>query len=123
MVAASTADAGPARRLAIGGVLLDLGSEQVMERSMGLVAEPLHQGTPGNLMKAAKALNVLGALGAVFGRRSRTLSAASGAALVAGSVCTRFGIFYAGQESAKDPKYTVVPQRERVDEQGPTRAQ
>jgi formate-dependent nitrite reductase membrane component NrfD len=123
MVAASTADACPARRLAIGGVLLDLGSEQVMERSMGLVAEPLHQGTPGNLMKAAKALNVLGALGAVFGRRSRTLSAASGAALVAGSVCTRFGIFYAGQESAKDPKYTVVPQRERVDEQGPTRAQ
>jgi hypothetical protein len=34
---------------------------------------------------------------------------------MAGSACTRFGVFEAGQESAKDPRYTVVPQRERVD--------
>jgi len=40
---------------------------------------------------------------------------AAGAALLAGSVCTRFGIFHAGQQSAQDPRYTVVPQRERVD--------
>jgi hypothetical protein len=33
---------------------------------------------------------------------------------MAGSACTRFGVFEAGQESAKDPKYTVVPQRERM---------
>jgi hypothetical protein len=33
---------------------------------------------------------------------------------MAGSVATRFGIFEAGQESARDPKYTVVPQRERM---------
>ena len=39
----------------------------------------------------------------------------SGAALLAGSACTRFGVFEAGQASAKDPKYTVVPQRERVE--------
>jgi formate-dependent nitrite reductase membrane component NrfD len=123
MLAASTDDAGPARRLALGGVLVDLGSEQVMEKSMGLAAEPLHQGTPGKLMKAAKALNALGGLGAVLGRRNRAVSAASGAALVAGSVCTRFGIFHAGQESAKDPKYTIVPQRERVQQQGETRVQ
>jgi formate-dependent nitrite reductase membrane component NrfD len=121
MLAASAEDAGPARRLALGGVVLDLGSEQIMERSMGIAAEPLHQGTPGKLIKAAKALNVLGGAGVVLGRRSRALSAASGAALVAGSACTRFGIFYAGQESAKDPKYTIMPQRQRVEEQGPTR--
>jgi formate-dependent nitrite reductase membrane component NrfD len=121
MLAASIDDAGPARRLALGGVLLDLGSEQVMEKSMGLAAEPLHHGTPGKLMKAAKALNALGGLGAVLGRRNRAVSAASGAALVAGSVCTRFGIFHAGQDSAKDPKYTIVPQRERVQQQGETR--
>jgi hypothetical protein len=35
-------------------------------------------------------------------------------ALLGGSVTGRFGIFYAGQESAADPKYTVVPQRERA---------
>jgi hypothetical protein len=45
----------------------------------------------------------------------------SGAALLAGSACTRFGVFEAGQESAKDPKYTVVPQRERLDRGEPVR--
>jgi hypothetical protein len=33
---------------------------------------------------------------------------------MAASACTRFGVFHAGQESARDPKYTVVPQRERL---------
>ena len=49
------------------------------------------------------------------GRRSRVLSALSGAALIAASVCTRFGIFHGGVASARDPRYTVVPQRERAD--------
>jgi hypothetical protein len=31
------------------------------------------------------------------------------------SLCTRFGIVEAGQESALDPKYTIVPQRERLE--------
>jgi hypothetical protein len=38
----------------------------------------------------------------------------AGGCLVAGSVLTRFAIFKAGVVSAEDPKYTVVPQRERV---------
>ena len=33
---------------------------------------------------------------------------------MAGSACTRFGVFEAGQASARDPRYTVVPQRERL---------
>jgi len=36
---------------------------------------------------------------------------------MAGSAFTRFGIFEAGQQSALDPKYTVIPQRERLDAQ------
>jgi hypothetical protein len=51
----------------------------------------------------------------LLGRRSRTASVISGAALMAGSALTRFGIFEAGQQSARDPRYTVVPQRERLD--------
>jgi hypothetical protein len=35
-------------------------------------------------------------------------------AALAGSACTRFGIFHAGVASAEDPKYTVQPQRERL---------
>jgi hypothetical protein len=34
--------------------------------------------------------------------------------VMAGSACMRFGIFEAGQASARDPKYTDVPQRERL---------
>jgi formate-dependent nitrite reductase membrane component NrfD len=114
MVTAPRDQAGPARRLALGGALADLAMEQQMERSMGITAEPLHEGKAGRLMKAAKVLTVAGAAGSLLSGRSRTLSVVSGAALVAGSVCTRFGIFEAGQASARDPKYTVVPQRERL---------
>jgi hypothetical protein len=35
---------------------------------------------------------------------------------------TRFGIFEAGLASAKDPKYTVVPQRKRLEERPRTHA-
>jgi len=34
--------------------------------------------------------------------------------LAAGSLLTRFGVFEAGIASTKDPKYVVVPQRERM---------
>ncbi|MER6312009.1 hypothetical protein ABT180_39250, partial [Streptomyces sp. NPDC001657] len=45
------------------------------------------------------------------GRRSRAAAVAAGLALLAGSACTRFGVFAAGIASAEDPAYTVVPQR------------
>ena len=115
MIAAPVHEAGPARRLAVGGALLELAVERHMERAMGLTAEPLHEGHAGQLMRASKALTTAGAVGTLLlGRRSRVASIVSGAALMAGSACLRFGVFDAGQESARDPKYTVVPQRERV---------
>jgi formate-dependent nitrite reductase membrane component NrfD len=108
------AEAGPARRLAVAGAAAELVVEHQMEQSMGLSAETMHAGRPGRLMAAARWLTVGGALGAVLGRRSRATSVLSGLALMAGSACTRFGVFEAGQASAHDPKYTVVPQRERL---------
>jgi hypothetical protein len=57
----------------------------------------------------------------LFAGRSRVAAIVSGAALLAGSACTRFGVFEAGQESAKDPRYTVVPQRERLERGEPIR--
>ncbi len=82
---------------------------------MGLSAETLHHGTPGRLMRASKVLTAVGATGAaLLGGRSRVAAALAGVALLAGSACTRFGVFEAGLESAHDPKYTVVPQRERL---------
>ncbi len=116
MIGSPVHEAGPARRLAVGGALLELAAEHRMEQSMGLTAEPLHQGRAGTLMKASKALTVVGAVGAaLLGGRSRIAAVLSGAALVAGSACTRFAVFEAGQASARDPRYTVVPQRERLE--------
>ncbi len=114
MIGATVADAGPARRLAAGGVALELLAEHRMKSRLGIVAEPLQRGQGGRLMKLARVLTGIGGIGALFAGRSRMLSVICGAALMAGSACTRFGIFEAGQESARDPKYTVVPQRERL---------
>jgi len=38
----------------------------------------------------------------------------AGLALVSASALTRFGIFDAGIHSAKDPKYTIEPQKRRL---------
>jgi formate-dependent nitrite reductase membrane component NrfD len=122
LLAAPLHESGPARRLAVGGALLELAVARDMERGMGLTAEPLHQGHAGQLMRASRALTAAGAVTALAGRRSRALSALAGTALLAGSACLRFGVFEAGQESALDPRYTVVPQRERVERQGRTRS-
>ncbi|MEV0129364.1 hypothetical protein AB0H83_13010 [Dactylosporangium sp. NPDC050688] len=110
MILAPVGEAGPARRAAVFGAVAETVSSAAAERGMGIVAQTYRQGRAGTLLRAAKALTVAGALGgAVFGGRSRTAAALSGAALVAGSVCTRFGIFEAGLASARDPRYTVVP--------------
>ncbi|MGY4684589.1 NrfD/PsrC family molybdoenzyme membrane anchor subunit [Micromonospora aurantiaca (nom. illeg.)] len=115
LVAAPRAQAGPARRLAVAGAAMELWGSHRVENRPGLLSEPYTQGTPGKLLRAGRALTAAGVVGALLGRRSRVLSALSGGALIAASVCTRFGIFHGGVASARDPRYTVVPQRERAD--------
>lgn len=116
MVGAPVEQAAPARRMAVGGAVLALAMEGRMARSMGLSAETLRHGTAKRLMDASRALTIGGALGTiVLGGRHPGAARVSGAALLAGSACTRFAIFEAGQESARDPRYTVVPQRERLE--------
>ena len=88
-----------------------------MESSMGLSAQPLHQGRAGRYTRAAHALTLTGAtLAATLARRSRAAAITGGVALLAGSAATRFGIFHAGQQSATDPRYTVLPQRTALDQ-------
>ncbi|HJE57558.1 MAG TPA: polysulfide reductase NrfD [Nocardiopsis listeri] len=116
LIVAPTAQSGPARRVAVGGALVEVAMSTYMERRMGMVGEPYEQGRAGKLTRTAKALTLAGAVGAALGRRSRAVSAISGAALLAGSALTRLGVFEAGVQSAADPKYTVVPQRRRLEE-------
>lgn len=106
--------ARPAARLAVAGAAAELTAELLLDRRLGPEAEPYRTGRPGALMRAGQVLAAAGAAGALLGRRSRAVSALSGAALLAGSAATRFGIFAAGQASARDPKYTVGPQRRRA---------
>ncbi|MFF3511835.1 NrfD/PsrC family molybdoenzyme membrane anchor subunit [Streptomyces sp. NPDC002573] len=118
LACAPVGQTGPACRMAVLGSALELGAFQVMKRRMGLAAEPFEQGRPRTLLRSAEALTAGGAALAVLAgrRRSRLLTVAAGAALMTGSAAVRFGVFHAGVASAEDPKYTVVPQRERLEQ-------
>lgn len=106
---------GPVRALAALGATADLVADWQMGRRLGEhMGKPLHEGHAGRLHRAARLLTAGGALGSLLLGRWRAGAAVSGAALIAGSFCTRFSIFDAGMESARNPEYIVVPQRERA---------
>jgi formate-dependent nitrite reductase membrane component NrfD len=116
LVFAPPSEAGPARRLGLAGAIGDMASTRAMHMRLGRdIGEPLRTGRAGMLLKTAAGLTAGGALlSQALGRRSRIASTAAGLALLAGSVCTRFGLFYAGVASSDDPGYTVRPQRARI---------
>ncbi len=110
----STADNQPAARLGVLGAAVELATEEKMTHDLGLLADVYSTGRANTLMTASKACLALGAVGAVLGRTRRWAAALSGAALMAGSALTRFGVFDAGIASANDPAHIVIPQRERI---------
>jgi formate-dependent nitrite reductase membrane component NrfD len=115
MITTPVDDAGPARALAVIGSACDLAATELMEQSMDPVAaEPLHEGTPGKLLQWSKRLVAAGGLAALLGGRNRTIAALSGVTLLTASALTRFGILHAGIHAANDPRYTVVPQKNRL---------
>jgi formate-dependent nitrite reductase membrane component NrfD len=112
-------EARPARRLAIGAVAVEGALMQTMERRLGEIGAVYHEGAARTLSRAARALAGTGAiLLAVRGRRSRTAAAAGGALVCAGELCLRYAVVKAGAQSARDPKYTLGPQRERANRDG-----
>ena len=108
-------EAGPSRRVALTGVALELVAVHRVENGHGIVSEPYHGGKAGTLLRAAKTATLGGAGITALAGRTRAGSVAGGVLLAAGSLLTRMGVFEAGMQSAKDPKYTVVPQRERLE--------
>jgi hypothetical protein len=108
------APGSPAVRMAVLGGALELAGAHRIESTKGLLSEPYMTGKAGRLLRGGRALTAAGIVGAVLGRRSRVVSALSGVSLLAASALTRFGIFEGGMASARDPRYTVVPQRERL---------
>ena len=107
-------EAAPARNLALTGAGAELIAKGLLLRRLGPLAEPYQHGRAGRLMEAAEILTAAGLTAAALGSRNRLVAAVAGTALVASSAFTRFGIFYAGRESARDPRYTIASQKERV---------
>lgn len=107
--------AGPARRAAVAGSAAALGLTQLMEHRLGVVGEVYGHGEAGRFGRIAKAATASGAaLLAARGRRSRAATVAGGALVLAGELALRWSVFRAGFQSARDPRYTVGPQKERL---------
>ena len=108
--------AAPARRLALVGAAGELAVASVMERNLGPLGEPYHEGTSGTVSRAAKVATSVGAVViAASGGRRRSAALLGGAVLLAGAAAERFAVFRAGFASAQRPEHTVRPQRERVE--------
>ena len=114
MLCAPYAESGPALRLAVAGALVETAATESTTRRLGMIAEPYHQGRSGRLMRLQRRLTEAGLALSVLGLRSGLARRAAGATFVVDSLVTRFGVFEAGRQSARDPQYTVVPQRERL---------
>ena len=113
-IAVPPAEAGPARRLAVGGVLVENVLFEVMQKRLGMVGEPYSKGEAAKAKKVAMACTLGGAaLLAGPGRKHRLVAVAGGALVLAGELAVRWSVFKAGFQSARDPKYTVEPQRAR----------
>jgi formate-dependent nitrite reductase membrane component NrfD len=122
---ATPGHAGLATRFAALGAVTELTAKHLMMDRLGETGEPYRTGRPGRLLDTAEVLTVAGVAAALLGGgpllgggaprgRNRVVTALSGAALLTASALTRFGLFEAGRVSARDPKYIVRPQRERL---------
>jgi hypothetical protein len=79
------------------------------------VGDVYKQGEAGKLGRLAKACALAGgALVAARGKRSRLAAATGGGLVLTGELALRFAVFKAGFQSARDPRYTVIPQKQRL---------
>lgn len=107
--------AGPARRLALLGCVAELAIVPLMEHRLDELAEPYSTEAAAAYGQLARGLTVGGSmLLASRAARSRPAAVLAGLMILAGAACERWSVFKAGFQSARDPKYTVGPQRRRV---------
>jgi hypothetical protein len=86
-----------------------------MKRRLGDLAEPYERDDAARYDKAATWLTATGAALTALGRGRRWVRAVGAGLVLAGAVCERWAVYRAGFISARDPKYTVGPQRARID--------
>jgi hypothetical protein len=87
----------------------------VAQKRLGpLTSEPYRRGKTARLNRLALMCALGGAGTMALAGRRRAGAVAGGALLAAGSALQRFAVVEAGRISARDPKYTTLPQRERA---------
>jgi hypothetical protein len=111
-------EAGPARRTAIGGVVAELVTFERMRKRLGFVGEVYERGEAGRFARVAKVAVAAGAGLLAVGGRRRAAAVAGSSLVLAGELALRWSVFKAGFQSARDPRYTVLPQRERIARRG-----
>jgi formate-dependent nitrite reductase membrane component NrfD len=113
-------EAGPSRRLAVAGVAAELGLMEAMQHRLGFLGEVYEREAAGKLARASKVLTAAGAAVLVTrGRRSRGAAIAGSALVLAGELALRWSVFRAGFQSARDPRYTIIPQKQRLEGAAP----
>jgi hypothetical protein len=86
-----------------------------MTRRLGFVGEVYRRGEAGRYARIAKVCATAGAaLLARRGKRSRVAAVAGGTLVLGGELALRWSVFKAGFQSARDPRYTVMPQKTRL---------
>ncbi len=103
--------AGPARRMMVAGAAGELANAWLMERRLGLLAEPYHQGRAGRYARLAKTTTAAGAALAIAARRRRAPGRIAAGLILGGAIAERFAIFRAGFQSAEDPRHVIRSQR------------
>jgi hypothetical protein len=110
-LSADRASAGPARRVALLGTLVESAAGFSLEHMLGQAGEPYTEGSAASLLRAARILTLGGGAAALAACRSRAAAAASAVLLTGGGLCAKFAVLRAGVASAADPKYVVASQR------------
>jgi hypothetical protein len=111
VIATPAEAAGPARRLMLAGAAGELANTVLMERRLGDLARPYHEGSAGEHSRAAKAATIAGAALSLAGRRRPNVGRLGAALVLGGAAAERFAIFRAGHQSAADPRYVIESQR------------
>jgi formate-dependent nitrite reductase membrane component NrfD len=98
----------------VAGLATELATEFLMAQDVKKiepVGKPLQEGVGGMLLKAAKFLGLAGLTLALIPGRSRLKRTSEGVLGTLSSLLLRFGIFYAGKASARDPRASFRQQR------------
>jgi len=96
------------------GKLAELGFAHFMEQHVATVPEaarPLEEGITGLLWKSAKVLTAASLVLSMVPHAGRRVRRVAGVLGTLGSLCVRFGVHYAGQSSAMNPRASFQQQR------------